>query len=247
MKILPLINPFLQPYEKWSTRTLTPEEMLDIHRRTGQFELHINDRLLATVTNPFEAATHMAKVGVDNGLESHIDEALSNSQEYSLWRSSMPSRTPSEIAKYQKEYPYCNFENASAEINSIGATLSPGQILFHGGVWPGGQRFVAERPLSTSLCSQVALRNAEHRGKAYDAGRIDLFVLYIAEPATNIFVYRRNGTNLGHEKEVLFAKGVELELCNQILIRNDYKVCKANGINLLEKRVPIYVLEVNVR
>ena len=139
MKLLPLLNPFIKPYEQWSTKKLTQDEVLEIYKNTGKFQTHINDRLLARITNPLEAAIHMANVGADNGLAHHINESLEFGAQLNTWRNLMPAQTPKEISTYQKKYPNCDFNKVNDEINNIGVKLSPGQSLFHGGVWPGGQ------------------------------------------------------------------------------------------------------------
>ena len=66
--ILPIVDPFSQPFEVWTTRDATQEEMLEDFRRTGTMYARTNDRLIATVTNGFEAAMYMAQVGADGAL-----------------------------------------------------------------------------------------------------------------------------------------------------------------------------------
>ena len=243
MTILPTVDTFATPLEIWSQRDATHAEMMAQLQATGRMPHHrVNDQLQRTITNALQAAQYMAQVGADNRVENHIDTALANSSAYSTWRRAMPSATPKSLATYQKMYPHCDFVAITNDINNIGAVLSPGQFLFHGGCWPTANGLTTTQPLSTTFCPQVALREAEHGGKAYDAGRIDLFVLRVATPDTNVFAYKRNGTNLGHEKEVLFAAGANLTLTNSTLIRNDYRVCKVSrGINFDYKEVPIYV------
>lgn len=90
----------------------------------------------------------------------------------------------------------------------------------------GGDRLTTERPLSSSFCPQVALRNADHKGKGYDAGRIDLLVLRATNPRTNVFAYKRKGTNLGHGNEVLFAARANLTLTSSELVSVDYTAGK---------------------
>ena len=170
---LPLVNTFVPPYEKWKTRRQTYEEMLV----SGNPLMDIRVRLEATVANAHDAATYIGRVGADNGLGNAINRALDNSVAYKHWRQAMPSKTPEALSRYQKSYPHCDLAQVSAEIERIGQVLSEGQCLFHAGLWPGGDRLTTNRPLSTSFCPQVALRNADHKGKGYDAGRIDLFVL----------------------------------------------------------------------
>ena len=241
--ILPLVDPFIQPYEAWTTRTPSIEEMMEAQKRTGKVSLHMNDQLIARVTTGLEAANYIGSVGADNGLGNHINDALDNDSSYVVWRREMPSATPPGLKNYKSRYPAYDAVQVNSEINVHGAFLSPGQVLFHAGVWPGGLSLVTDRPLSSSFCPQVALRNAEHRGKAYDANRIDLFVLRVAASATKAFAYKRKGLALGHENEVLFSAGASLSLISQTLIRHGHPVGKAH---CAEKRVPLYVLEIEL-
>jgi len=241
--ILPLVTTFPPPYEHWTTRTATHAEMMAEYQTTGKMVPFVNDQLIARVTTPLEAANYIANVGADGGLGNHINSVLDSDANYATWRRSMPSSTPIELSKYKKQYPHCNFDQVSDEINSVGLPISPGQFLFHAGIWPGGQFLSTDRPLSTSFCPQVALRNAEHKGKAYDANRIDLFVVRATASSTKAFAYKRKRIHLGHENEVVFASGANLRLNRSTLIRNNYSVWKSNSP---QKQVPIYVLEIDL-
>ena len=240
---MPLVDPFIQPYEAWTKRTANIEEMMEIQKRTGKMSYHVNDQFIARVTTGLEAGIHMGRMGVDNGLANHINDALDSDRSYAAWRREMPSATPPGLKNYKSSYPAHDATLVNGEINAHGAFLSPGQVLFHAGVWPGANPVVTDRPLSTSFCPQVALRNAEHKGKAYDANRIDLFVLRVAASVTKAFAYKRKGLGLGHENEVLFAAGATLSMNSPVLVRPDHVVGKAY---CSPKRVPLYVLEVEL-
>lgn len=235
---LPLVDTFTPAYEAWETRPATVDEMI-ANGHPGDIKVG----LLARIADAHAAADYMAGVAVDNGLSNHIRSVLSESSAYKAWQSAMPSKTPTEISRYQKDYQKCDLSAASEEIDKYGCPLNAGQCLFHGGLWLGGNSLITSRPLSTSLCPQVALRNAEFRAKAYDAGRLDLFVLRVINPTTKAFVFKRKGTKLGHESEVLLASGACLTLKSESLIRSDYRSGKYNHP---DKEIPIYVLDVDV-
>ena len=235
---LPLVDALTTPYEVWETRPATPEEMI-ANRSLEPTKV----RLLERICNAHTAAEYMAKIVVDNGLGNHIQAALSKSDAYKSWQSVMPSKTTPEIARYQKDYQKSDFSAVSKEIDQNGSLLSHGQCLFHGGLWQGGSNLVTARPLSTSLCPQVALRNAEYKAKAYDADRLDLFVLRVTNPTTKAFVFKRKGTKLGHESEVLLASGAHLKLKAETLVRSDYAATKCDHP---DKEIPIYVLDVEL-
>ncbi len=141
MMTLPLVAPFVYPYEFWTYKTPSIEEGLAYALQTGTPCLHVKDQLVATVRNPIEAAIHIATVGMDNALAHHINQALDESLEYKLWRSAMPSRTPKELSDYQKRYPHCDLEAVNIKINEYGRLLPEGQVLFHGGTWPAQEYF----------------------------------------------------------------------------------------------------------
>lgn len=242
---LPLVNIFASHYEAWSTRHPTLDEMMNHHQETGKMLTFVNERLEARVTSALEAAAYICTVGADNGLGNFINSVLDNDASYKAWRAKMPTKTPNALSKYQKEFPNYNHSEVDSEINNISQHLNEGQVLFHGGIWPGGNSnyFETHLPLSTSFCPQVALRNAEHLGKAYDANRIDLLVLRAGNPTTNVFSFRRSGTNLGHENEVLFASGASLTLRSRNLIRSDHLAAK---YSMPSRRIEIYFLEVDI-
>lgn len=236
--MLPPVDPFAQPYEVWETRPATTHEMM----AQGSMA-DINVRVLERVGDAVAAAAYVVRVHSDNGLGRHVSEALDNSKELKAWRNAMPSRTPPAIAMYQKSLPDSDMAAVSQEIEQYGALMSPGQCLYHGGLWQGGTELVTDRPLSTSLCPQVALRNAEFKAKAYDAGQIDLLVLRVTDPQTKAFAFRRKGSSLGHENEVLFGAGASLQRISEVRVRDDYPVGKWAHP---DKEIPAYVLEIAI-
>lgn len=241
--ILPLINTFQEPYIVWNMREATLDELL-----TGKSDLFrgVATTVRANLSNHLEAARYMAEVKVDISLERFIDDFLHKSLECNSWKNAMPALTPSPLIHYKQSYP--NFDTVAVDnsIKSIGVFPSEGQYLFRGGDWPDGlTTMITEQPLSTSFCPQVALRNAEWRGKAYDQGKIDLFVIRVVEPKTNIYFYNLN-EELGNEKEVLFASGAKLQLVSKTFV-GMHVVAKANSdYSISEKSVPINILEIDI-
>jgi hypothetical protein len=240
---LPLIEVFKTPYEAWTTRRLSKEEALEATRQAGHPIFEVNDKLLARVTSPFEAARHVARVGVDNSIDHFVNDVLDSDPVRTAWQALMPSKTPRELTRYQREYSKSNLAAVDGVINTVGVPLSSGQTLFHGGLWPANTpQWVCARPLSTTFCPQVALLNATHRAKAYKANRLDLFVLQIQSPRTKAFAYKRVGTQFGHENEVVLAAGATLRLHSEKRIRSDYTVSQWRAP---DKQIPVYVLLVD--
>ena len=235
---LPFVNQFNPAYDARKTRQKTYDEVM----ASGlPFELvKIGPEKL--IGNAKDAAFHMATEYADNGLENHIDRILASSLEYAAWKSQMPTKTPSELRRYQTEYPKYSLQAVSDELETFGVALSEGQSLFHAGLWTSGDRFVTDRLLSTSLCPQVALRNVDHNAKAFDAGRVDLLVIHVSEPRTKCFAFTNKNTSHGHEKEVVFAPGAEL-----MRVSEEYVGIYPTGKNYEKKDVPIYVIEVDIR
>lgn len=201
------------------------------------------------IDNHFHAAAHMLCAVQDNHLGSFVEQYLSCSNGFKELRRCMPTKTPKVLSSYQKNPRKSDLGRVSSEIENVGVTLPIGSYLYHGGFWPKswGSKKRTTAPLSTSFCPQVALRNAEYRGKAYDSGEVHIFVCRVVNPVTKAFVFRHKGTSMGHEKEILFKSGAELVLRSKVLICSDYRVSKVvSGTNLSEKTVPAYVLEIDI-
>ncbi|HFC8494433.1 TPA: hypothetical protein ACFP3Z_000630 [Neisseria subflava] len=250
MNSLPIVDVFETPYEIWTYRNATLDEGIQHLQEYGRPIFQVRDKLEKSISNAYEAAVHMALIGADNALEDHINKALNSSSNFKIWRQTMPSKTPIQLTNYQRKHTFDN--SVVQEINKIDCILSDGQFLFHGGCWMGensiGTEYITSSPFSTSFCPQVALRNAEWGGKAYDAGVIDLLVLKVTQPDTRVFSYKIKGTDKGNEKEVLFSSDAKLKLISSETIRCDYKVCKVipNSTRCVEKEVCINVKLVEI-
>lgn len=247
MDNLPLVNVFEFPYELWETRDQTLNEAM----QSGKFHQMVKVKLDARIENHVDAAKHILLNIVDNQIEAFIKDYLNGSSNYKNMRNKMPSTTPKSLSDYQRKFKTIGFDRVSIDINDFGEKLSDGQYLFHGGQWPSnaGESFITSRPFSTSFCPQIALRNAEWAGKAYDAGEVNLFVLRVATPQTKAFCFKLNGTDKGHEAEVLFASGAHLTLRNKTLIKDDgtaFKACNQIAGRVLEKQIPYHLLEVDI-
>lgn len=237
------------PYEEWSKRKTTPEEALDLinNRKFRVLEaLEVNDKLIDVVSTHTEAATRMLRKRADIGLEFHIDRALDTSAEYRALRDLMPQHVPVALNSYQGEFSEHGLAAADEAIQAHGVKIPEGQFLFHGGHWASNSpTLTTSRPFSTSFCPQVALRNAEWKGKAYDVGRVDLMVVRVTQPKTKAYVYSREGSH-GNEKEVVFASGAQLTRVRETHIA-DFPVSKVtSGVRHVEKVVPAYLVEVEI-
>lgn len=244
-----VVNLFATPYEDWSNRKTTGQEALNLVKNEGCSvieALQVKDRLIEVVSTHNDAAARMLRLRADNGLEGHIDRALDVSAEYRDLLNLMPRDVPDALSSYQGEFSENDWEKADKAIRAHGVELSAGQFLFHGGHWASDiATFTTSRPFSTSFCPQVALRNAEWRGKAYDVGRVDLMVVCVVNPQTEAYAYCREG-NHGQEKEVVFASGAQLTRLRETYI-TDIPVSKmTSNLRQLQMMVPAYVINVEI-
>ncbi|MFM4908542.1 hypothetical protein ACEUCM_05815 [Aeromonas dhakensis] len=244
---LPLVNVFSEEYRKYSYRKATKEEGLAFLREHGYCSNDVRDKLLECIWFAQEAAEYMCRVGADNGLESFIDHALDKSINFEKMISSMPSETPSVLLDYKTSPVLTNPSEVDHAIDVHGRCLSDGQYLFHGGNFDDFKDdLVTKRPLSTSFCPQIALRNAEWCGKAYRAGKVDLLVLKVTNPKTKVFVYDRAGEH-SNEKEILFSSGASLVVKKIKTVKFDHRVYATDILwETVEKHVPCSLIEVEI-
>ena len=175
---------------------------------------YTNSYMNCCLISPYQAAVHAAKtVGTDQGLTFHIEDAI---KQHPSWLSYMPETTPKPIAEYQGDTYCCDLKAVSEAIRLIGRPVMPGQYLFHGGKWPTeykhGAIFETTRPLSTTLCPNIAMGVPQWHGRAYRNNAIDLFVLRVSEPRAKGFFFNSKDIDTGHEKELVFEQGVKLTL-----------------------------------
>lgn len=183
-----------------------------------------------------------------NQMETLVENILKENEEFKQWRNCMPSKIPDALSKYKNSYRKCDFQKVDEEINNIGYKLSEGQQLIHGGLWRDlSAKIPTDRPLSTTFCPKVAITETFHCGKAYDNGRIDIIILTVVNPNTNVYVFNQSRGKLKHEKEVLFASGATLTKKHEIQIEEKYLVCKYDtSLGKLKKTVPVYIIEADI-
>lgn len=201
------------------------------------------------LTSPYQAAIHAAeKVGTDHELSEYINNAL---KQHPSWLSHMPKITPDAVADYQGDSSCCDLNAVSEAIHLNGCMATAGQFLFHGGKWPvgylQGAMFETIRPLSTTLCPNIAAGVPQWHGRAYRNNALDLFVLRVREPRTRAFFFNSEDPDTGQEKELVFARGLRLTLVSCKEIRtipvSDFVI---GCINPDTKSVPVRVLEVDI-
>lgn len=174
-----------------------------------------------------DAAHVLAFSGANSDIAWHIENELENGGEYANWRQKMPPITPQVLLDYQQLYPIspAQMTLANNEVINHGIMIPNGQILFHGGQWKGMNAVTQlSVPFATTFCPQVAMREAEHSGKAYNAGYIDLMVITVVDPLVKAFVFDMDEPEKGNELEVLFEAGATIKVTSRTIMGHNYPV-----------------------
>lgn len=201
------------------------------------------------IEDTFTIAEYVAlNAAQDNGLSFHINDMI---RQHPSWLQHMVHPTPPELARYQLSFESCNSDAVSHLIRSYEHILTDEQCLFHGGFWSinfqEGASFTTTRPLSTTLCPNIALGELMHSGKAFKNGRFDIFALTVRTPQTNVYVYDFDDADKGHEKEVLFAAGARLTLMRYKYVGElTAGYCPPGEAVVSEKVLPVYIFDVEI-
>ncbi|EPW9635124.1 hypothetical protein ACS78I_18525 [Yersinia enterocolitica] len=248
------IDPFSPPLEIWEKREPTEVEIDELLSR-GEWRpcCQIKVKIDSILNSAHDAAKLIARNKDENRIDHHVISYLERNMEYKKWRKGMPHPTPRQLIDYQENYPPKDFEVINSLISRHGMLIPEGQVLFHGGIWPldemGGQvkSFLTNRVISTSFCPKVALNNGDWRGKAYDAGRMDLMVITIKNIDKKAFVFSLDeGTN-SHEMEVLFERGVQLNIVSSSAVNLHFKTCKSTSASDIDcKFIAVNVLQIEM-
>jgi hypothetical protein len=242
---MPVVDVFTPPFVIREYREATYADRL-ASLRNSEFTIEAG-KIIKVIDHAYEAALHMAEFGAANDLENHINAALSDSSEFKALIDQMPAEVPDALNSYRSAHRSSNMDQVDRQIDHAGILMGEGQNLFHGGAWIGANAdaYETSRPLSTSFCPQVALRNAAHRGKAYRLGRIDLVVLTVKAPVTKAFVFNpEDEHHQAHEKEVLFASGATLTRLSSERTGFDLTVLSEDGEHRHD--VPVYIITANI-
>ena len=248
------IDPFSPPLEIWEEREPTAEETAEVLSR-GEWRpcYQIKVKIESILNSAYDAAKLIAGNKDENRINHHVISYLEKNMEYKKWRDGMPYPTPKQLIDYQENYPPKDLEVINSLISKHGMMIPEGQTLFHGGIWPLDEMgcqvksFLTNRVLSTSFCPKVALNNGDWRGKAYDAGRIDLMVITIKNIDKKAFVFSLDEGSHSHEMEVLFERGVQLNLVSSSTVNLHFKTCKSTSASDIDcKFIAAHVLQIEM-
>lgn len=248
---LPLINQFLKPLKIYQTRPATQD---DIAQRLAD-GVHISQcmqpvkvKLLDIIDTPDKAAQYIYQRHNNVALENYIERSLNDiHSRYSQSRQYMPTVTPSILSIYQREYSAAIDMLAVDKALSQGDLLADNQILFHGGAilqnLNVGGSLITTRPLSTSLCPVKAFANGSWRSKYFNEGEVNLIIFTVNSMSKKAFIFRINGTDKGHEKEVLISSGASLTVTSKFTLGQNFSVYGMGPIagQTLVKPVPFTV------
>ncbi|ELR64465.1 hypothetical protein C942_02489 [Photobacterium marinum] len=133
--------------------------------------------------------------------------------------SSLEFRDVKRLTPYLKDIPSTNryrnipqraiLSDVNAEIRDFGSYLAENQVLFHGGSTTIDQQIITDRPLSTTLCPQIALWHAENDFLPNRNLTPVIWILTVSqEIKKKAIIFRKAGSNMEHEFEVLLESGV---------------------------------------
>jgi len=203
--------PLIYPYPFNLTRALTIEERL--------LENLSVRPIVGSMPSPEEHARHVGRNYPDNGTSNDFVDALQVDRSFAAARSSMPPLNRVQGIDRYRHAISGGVSHLSAQadgdLQAIDTTLSPGQVVFHGGVWPStplvnGSTFVSAHVLSTSLNPKIAGWHAYRDGDSPQNRQ--LWILRVNSPGVRAYIYALKGHQFGHEAEVLLQAGILVRL-----------------------------------
>lgn len=187
----------------------------------------IRDKLIKTISNPIEAVAETIDGAYFRDIETYVKEL--SASPLSVWRQSMPSKTPRALVVRRNAYGRRDDEAVRVEIENFGALPPCGQVVYHAGNLPQGKAIKLNRPLSTSLSPVVAWLDSLRNVSKSTSATLAVYVLTVFNPTTKMFVYDHKSSNLGHELEVLFNTGAVID--NQSVVMEMRKNLTVNPIS----------------
>ena len=170
------------------------------------------------IDNPLQHAIYALDNFHSNIVSGMMERYLKQSSSYKDALGLMPNLSSVRgLWNYRNRHGAHSQDDVINELSAFGLTLSPGQVVFHGGIYPRDNgtdeplvEFATDRPLSSSLCAQVAaVHSLYHDPK-------EIWIITANEsPTTKAFFFSNSRRqNLGHEVEVLIAPGAKITLKN---------------------------------
>lgn len=222
-------------------RFCTLEERIEIDKKStikngSKYILH---DVVDQISNNDELITKVLKDNLKVSTE--IDNALKNNSNY---KKAKALKTPKSLLNYQKTNNKAHMDKINVDIIESGVILSPGQEVIHGGL-PNtkvGDVIITTQTLSTTLDPNIAVNNADYLDKAYEAEELNINILKIESDDIHALVF--NGkTKMGHEKEVILEKGLELVIEERTKVSEIERVKEDGSKKMISK----YVTKISVK
>ncbi|EGQ8117988.1 hypothetical protein I7103_004883 [Vibrio parahaemolyticus] len=215
---LPLINPYPMQQEPYSSALVQQQEYA---QKNGYPVRELPE--LIVVQSPKDHLIAALNNFSTNILTTMIKDKLKSLSTYKEALNLMPNLSDVKgLKNYRQRHPHHDPSSVSQELDLHGKYLASGQVLFHGGTFPRDtsgnylHQFITDRPLSTSLCAQVAsVHSCYHNPK-------DIWVIRTVENSkVKAFVYNNdNRQTHGHESEILLEQGVSITLVSYFTERD---------------------------
>jgi hypothetical protein len=179
---------------------------------------------LITINNPQEHITQALHNFSKNTLPRLVEEKLKHSKEYKTACQLMPNLSDvKNITKYRKIHTNFDQQELEVELYQHGVYLPEKMVLFHGGVFPrhhaNGEintEFLTDRPLSTTLCAQVAAVHSEYHNPK------EIWIIHISrDSVTKAFIFKNDSRQIhAHETEILLSAGARVTYLSSFNINN---------------------------
>lgn len=209
----PLVYPYPMHEDPPSDREL---KMYNYAVEKGWPATPPRDRI--SIFNPLQHVLHALNNFSTNVVSGMLERYLEQSDSYRNALKLMPNLSSVKgLWNYRNRHGAHDQDEVIRDLEAFGMPLGPGQTLFHGGIYPRNEitdeplvNFITDRPLSSSLCAQVAaVHSLYHDPK-------DVWIITVKESsATKAFFFSNSRRqNLGHEIEVLISPGAKINLIN---------------------------------
>ncbi|OWV08251.1 MULTISPECIES: hypothetical protein [unclassified Fibrobacter] len=198
------------------------------------------------IDNAYAAAAYVVN-NEANGLSFHVDEQVKEQRKQPNWIQSDKMKFPPAVSAYQKKYEKCDKNKADQEVKSLCIKMTPGQILFHGGVLsvdPSSSLVTLSEPLSTTLNPETARSEAVYKGKAYRSNVLHINILKIVNPDVRVYPFKPN-LAMSQESEVLLEAGIQLKKIKDTVACTNYPVgdYDVSTYTELKKTVEAHIVE----
>lgn len=163
-----------------------------------------------TVRNARDFVLHTLGHYVGSGVVNEFRRQLHVHPQLRQAKAAMPYlKDSAPLKEYQRASGKFTADTLNTEVRHFGRFIAPGQVLFHGGSCRPSEvaTFVTNKPLSTSLCPQIAAWHAYNDLLPAPNPAPAIWILSAPYGNRKAVVYRKGGAGMEHEQEVLIEAG----------------------------------------